>query len=748
MKTLRWIAVALACAAGLMLSGVERSAAQAAGADANDFAGPFSSWSDVKTTYGAIGDGKADDTTAFERALSAIDGETKPVLFVPAGTYRITRTLRLVSQQNVSIFGADPGKVSIVWDGAAGGTMLRVNGVAYSSISRVTFDGRRSASIAVDQSKDATGKYFDTGNEYADDEFVDVEYGIHGGFSGQGFAETSILRNRFLRNTKAGVALGNFNALDAWIWDSRFEQCGAGVTNEPGAGNFRVFRSVFQGSTVADLMMQNTGLFSARDNYSTGSKAFYVSLRPINHPASIEIQHNTILDTIESAAIRLSNQGPGLILDNTIRSRAGNTGPAVIWQSPLASSVASIGNTFTVVDATSLRGPSIVLGDRVVQASTIHPISPAPLVHPPMSARTMIDVPARADGAAIQRAIDQAAKSPSPQPIVHIPFGHHTVSKTIEVPAGDLRIVGDGYGTVLEWSGGGAGPVMHVAGPSRATIREIHFTGNVTADGLVLDGVDQADARVHLESVELRSGTHGNLSIDHLAQAVVEAVGINHAYSPHATSVRILGGDGASGPSTSRTVFFSGASSSNGLSYDISNAVAVLRDVWYEGDTEQGFAKIHDRSKVTLQNLRIASTADTRPPAIAIDNAGGRTTLLTLHMDDRVSLSAPDAGPVLGLALFREFHESPFVLGADSSSSRAVFALERQRTKIQGTFSVGTVPLADHGTPDLPFVDDMLVDARAFLSPSAPGSAPPGASDVLLHRVWLEGAHDNLTIKR
>src|SRR5438034_5029329 len=67
--------------------------------------------------------------------------------------------------------------------------------------------------------------HFETGNQYFDDGFVDVEYGIHGGFKGGGFAETTIRRSRFLRNSKAGVALGNFNALDIWIWHSLFEDC-------------------------------------------------------------------------------------------------------------------------------------------------------------------------------------------------------------------------------------------------------------------------------------------------------------------------------------------------------------------------------------------------------------------------------------------------------------------------------------------------------------------------------------------
>ena len=275
-------------------------------------------------------------------------------------------------------------------------------------------------------------------------------------------------------------------------------------------------------------------------------------------------------------------------------------------------------------------------------------------------------------------------------------------------------------------------------------------SGSAGADGIVIDGIDQAGSRVHLESVEMRSGVRDNLWVNGLARATVEAVDIGHAYSPHTTSVRIAGEAAIDGgpAARSRTIIFAGASSGNGLSYDVSSADAVVRDVWFEGDTDQGLARIRDGSHVTLQGLRMATPADTRPPAIAIANAGGRASLLTLHMDDRIALAGPDAGLVLGLGLLREFHDSPFILGADATSSRAAFALVRQRAKTQGTFSVGTVALADRGTLDARFLDDMLADTRATVSPSAPGSAPPGASDVLLHRVWADRARDNVVIRR
>jgi len=55
-----------------------------------------------------------------------------PVLFIPSGHYRITRTLTISYNINVSVVGEDPGSVTIEWDGPSGGTMLLVNGIAYS----------------------------------------------------------------------------------------------------------------------------------------------------------------------------------------------------------------------------------------------------------------------------------------------------------------------------------------------------------------------------------------------------------------------------------------------------------------------------------------------------------------------------------------------------------------------------------------------------------------------------------------
>ena len=52
-----------------------------------EFVGPFASWSNVKTTFGAKGDGVTDDTAALQNALDSLqyatENHTPHVLYLP-----------------------------------------------------------------------------------------------------------------------------------------------------------------------------------------------------------------------------------------------------------------------------------------------------------------------------------------------------------------------------------------------------------------------------------------------------------------------------------------------------------------------------------------------------------------------------------------------------------------------------------------------------------------------------------------
>jgi len=713
---------------------------------ADEFVGPFPSWTNVRTQHGATGDAAADDTSALQAALDRLGGnDGSPVVFIPAGIYRITQSLSLNYGLGIAVIGEDPDRTRIVWDGPDEGTMMVARGMAYSRINRLTFDGRSKASVAVEQTWDNKNGNFDTGNEYADDRFLDVGFGIRGGFQGFGFAETSIVRNRFIRNTKAGVALGNFNALDIWVWSSLFEDCGVGITNEPGAGNYRVYNSVFRGSRIADLSMQNTGGFTARNNFSIGSKTFWTSGSPINHPATIDIQGNTILDPQSAVVIRMGNQGPGLIIDNRIRSLPKTAGPIVSWSTLFGSDVFSIGNVFTVSNAVSANGRLVALDDRIVTREAIDAAEPILPGAQPNHRRRVFEVAPGANGDAIQRQIDEAAKAGGERPVVHVPLGSYTLEKTLTMPASDVQLVGDGMRTRLRWGGSGRGPVVNLASPSRATIRELQIEGSASTDGVLAAGVDQPNARAYFEAVQLRSGKESNLLIDRAGRARLLFVDVGHAYSPTGTSVQVVG-SGSTAPDQQPVVIYSGASSSNRLSYDVRRGGNLLaRHIWYEGPAEAGFAHVREGGAMTLQGARVATPAG-QTPAFTVDTNAARLTLLTTLFDDRlVVLGSSGRADVLALSNLREDSPMAAFTNSDAAPARALMMTARQRSKAGGLIPRGTVPLPDVGRYDADFVRTMLRDTRSIPAPSLE-PARPGATDIRMFRVWITGSANNLVL--
>lgn len=323
-----------------------------------EFIGPFPSWMDVTQTAanggctsnsssGADNTGATDATTALQNCINSLTS-TKPVMYFPAGTYKISSTLVMPGNGQtcltnpsaglhyIMLIGADPATTTIQWAGASGGTMMCLDGVNYASISRLTFDANASTSAnVIIQQAFFGGQYADTPNEYSDLVLKNA-----GASTGIGFAflcgglqcsETTLLRDQFTNNV-VGLQTIDQNALDNWCWWCKFQgnhfaMSAAGTPHSvPGSpcgsndcsGSFAAFNSVFLNSTNEDITFGNNGVgWDFINNYSSGS-GYFINGGGVDAFDAIVLKGNTIANAVSCAPFVDGNPGPGLFVGNTV----------------------------------------------------------------------------------------------------------------------------------------------------------------------------------------------------------------------------------------------------------------------------------------------------------------------------------------------------------------------------------------------------------------------------------------------
>jgi len=449
---------------------------------AQQFDGPFASWIDVKTGFGAKGDGSTDDTEALQRALDSL--ATQPaVLWIPKGTYVITQPLHLRAAQQFSIIGEDPRNTVIEWHGPSGGTMMNLDGCTWFRLARFSWDGLDTAAVALSVASTLKdGENYPTFDAIEDQKISRVGIGLRVGFAG----ETSVQRVHFDRNTRAGISLEDWDALNFNVIDSLFTDCNVGVTNVSGAGAFNVSNSVFVRSQTADMMMGNTGPFSERQNISFGSQAFFVAVGA-GAGSNVILQANTIINPV-SNPIRIANPGPIMLIDNNFKGLdpsmhilvADGFNPLGIFSIGNAFAVTTpfagnLGNVTSIDEATALSDSPVVMN------------IPSEVYIPDPSRRAIFEIPTNSTSSMIQQIVNEAAATEGGA-VVHFPSGRFPISQTIELPdSPNLTLVGDGPISSLEGTRFLAGPIVHVIG-TRVHLEDMQVT---SASGASVDaGLD------------------------------------------------------------------------------------------------------------------------------------------------------------------------------------------------------------------------------------------------------------------
>jgi hypothetical protein len=512
------------------------------------------------------------------------------------------------------------------------------------------------------------GPEFSTANEVSDCAFRGLPMAIQGGTDKtKGQAEVALERCLF-EQCEIGLLLGNWNSLDWWLWDCEFLQCGLGVSNSPGCGNFNIYRCRFNGSTRSDIKIGNLGGFAMVENESRDSRMFLYMQRGNTAGANLTLQGNRISGAkyeekmpsgilAQGLSIRLGNPGPVLMLDNQFIRPGGATGVDVYFNS--ASKVSPIGtallmgNTTTgtkmheaekgyevrVMDDpgsdTKNRIPGQAneisnMGDRI---SETNKVDSRPISHIPYSITantTVVEIEAGAGGDQIQAAIDGAKDGA----VVHLPAGSYSLSRPLAVRAGQtVKIRGDGMlnSTALVPEGDfGVRGLVEVQPGGRLEMQDLALQAPIRGGGAVgvVVNVSNANQVVVCGDQVQTTGFGPGLVVEGVDDGRV--VLRNHGHN----GVTVLGGSEArTGVKISGQVeLMCGASSRDkGLKpetpiYEVRQGGRILvRDIWYEGDPPE-FMRVSDRGDIVFVGGHVAPNkgkGHTAVNAVQMDGQAG-----------------------------------------------------------------------------------------------------------------------------
>jgi len=199
----------------------------------------------------------------------------------------------------------------------------------------------------------------------------------------------------------------------------------------------------------------------------------------------------------------------------------------------------------------------------------------------------------------------------------------------------------------------------------------------------------------------------------------------------------------------SKLTVFSGASSGNDQSYEATDGASlVLRDLWYEGEAPRGFANIHGRASFTMQASRVASHSLMNVPSFAITNLDGRVSILTTHIDDRITISGNGAlANVLGLGTFREYQESSYFENTTAPAATVSDGVHTPAHESAGTLQSRHDGRTRH-RDGRPRICPPNASGRTSRRPASPLVAlPASVSDVRMFRVWAGGGLNNIIIR-
>jgi len=316
--------------------------------------------------------------------------------------------------------------------------------------------------------------------------------------------------------------------------------------------------------------------------------------------------------------------------------------------------------------------------------------------------------------------------------------------------------------------------VLHLKGPSRATLRDF-FVNAGNARALIVDAADQPGGRVFADQLNANGpskaapGRTCAVRVDGLERTDVLFRALQGSGNAGAW-VEVLGGPTASSPVTIAT----GATGSAAGQYSVRNGGhLVVRGVYHErsSDALNGL-RLDDRGTLSIDATRFSYATSPTSPTVAVDGFRGVFTLATCMLLPVETKSAcridvrGDGGAASALVLNSQFwinepttaddvwrntavpRAAGGLVGCNINTSNKAAAPKGFEFLANvgdhpdpARSASGSGPLENRGTVD----DATLLRHLAPLRASRvwlPGDAPPGVTNVRIHRVMASGGRD------
>ncbi len=451
-----------------------------------------SDWVNVKTdiTPAAAGDGITDDTAAIQALIDLTKNQSIKVAYFPPGTYRITQTLNVGTQDwysdNVAFIGH--GKETILkWDGPTDGTMMLDIGSHRNQFIGFVFDANDKAAIGIDLNQ-VTRQSEVT---YRHLEFKG--FSSHGLRTGQGttYISESEISNCIFRDCAVGIGIYAWNDYNLCILNCEFIHNGIGVFADK--GNATIRHCHFEASTETDFKYSNAVPHAIRRSTSYGSARF-VSGDILNRfTTSVDIQDCQIGGWTDPAGpIHYVHLGTNMVYDTVFTDAPTQAPPIMLGnrddytQQLITSSNEYATGTAEYTPSNNFQAGSIPAGQRNRALISPHQRFLDESVRIPGQIFDARDFGAIGDNTtddtdAIQATIDAAANAGN-WAIAYIPTGKYRITSPLIVDGGQYYVGGSGYSSRLRWDGGSNSSIINVSNPQDVIIELLSFENTDLSD--------------------------------------------------------------------------------------------------------------------------------------------------------------------------------------------------------------------------------------------------------------------------